>query len=246
MSNTSAANRTRFDYFFFITFALLLLFALTLVSGHQSKTYGNWKLSVGFLVEPAWSLGRNGVDLTITLNNTAFAGATVSAVVTYGSNSTTYALSAVYGSAGKYKAEFIPTKSGSYSFSFIGTLSQPNEVDLVMDGSANYTFICSGSTFSCAADSPSFPDPVWPSVVDVAATANRALLLAGSSNGTAALEKADLALSVAYAALSNSTTALNIAREALAAAQTNSNSVPEMRYSFPIFAAFLAMLLLRR
>jgi hypothetical protein len=99
----------------------------TAALAHEKRVVGKYTFVVGFLGEPAIQGQPNGLDLTITdANGTPVEGAekTLKVAIAYsGGTPKDLPLAARFGLKGKYTADVIPTKVGSYSFTFSGTLN---------------------------------------------------------------------------------------------------------------------------
>lgn len=88
---------------------------------------GKYTFVVGFLNEPSIQGQPNGLDLTITdANGQPVEGAekTLKVAIAYGGGAPKdLPLRARFGLKGKYTADVIPTRAGTYSFTFTGTLN---------------------------------------------------------------------------------------------------------------------------
>lgn len=105
-------------------FALALLPAL--VSAHGGREVGDYEFTVGFYVEPAFEGEKNGVDLRIAdADGEPVEGAeeTLEVEITQGDSTLTLPLRTVFGTPGRYTADFFPTVPGQYTFRFFGTLA---------------------------------------------------------------------------------------------------------------------------
>lgn len=96
-------------------------------SAHERRTVaGTYIFVVGWLVEPTFVEEANGVSLVVTnaQTNQPVEGLekTLKAEVTAGGTSKAFDLAVVFNRDGAYKAEFIPTKTGSYAFRIFGTV----------------------------------------------------------------------------------------------------------------------------
>ena len=93
---------------------------------HEQRPVGKYLLVVGFLNEPAIQGEMNGIDLTITNNETKQpvdgAEKTLKAEVTAEGKTQAITLQARFRMPGKYAGYFIPTKEGQYRFHFTGTI----------------------------------------------------------------------------------------------------------------------------
>ena len=94
---------------------------------HERRAVGQYTFVVGFLNEPSIQGEPNGLDLTITdANGKPVTGAekTLKVGVSYGGGAPRdLPLTARFGMPGKYTAQLIPTKAGTYAFTFTGTLN---------------------------------------------------------------------------------------------------------------------------
>ena len=104
----------------------------SVAEAHERRTVGPYQLVVGFLNEPAFAGNINGVDLTVTdtrttpPKNVEGLQDTLTADVFQGGLSTPLSLKlrARFGQPGKYAADFVPTRAGSYRFVFKGKIEQ--------------------------------------------------------------------------------------------------------------------------
>jgi len=107
--------------------ALVAIMLPTAALAHEKRAVGKYTFVVGFLGEPAIQGQPNGLDLTITdANGTPVEGAekTLKVAIAYsGGTPKDLPLTARFGLKGKYTADVIPTKAGTYSFIFSGTLN---------------------------------------------------------------------------------------------------------------------------
>jgi hypothetical protein len=151
---------------------LLLVTALapSIALAHQRKAEGSYNFLVGWLNEPAIQGEPNGLDLTVTdAKGQPVDGAekTLKVAIAYGGGQPTdIPLSARFGLHGKYTAQVIPTKAGSYSFVFSGSVNgQP----------INDRFDSGPNTFDDVASPASYQFPeVVPAGADLAAQAQAA------------------------------------------------------------------------
>ena len=109
--------------------AALLLFLLvpTLASAHERRDVGKLQLVVGWMVEPSLLGEPNGISLAITDKATSQpvegAEKTLKATIAFGGGQPKeLPLRARFGQKGAYTADVIPTRAGSYVFTFTGTV----------------------------------------------------------------------------------------------------------------------------
>lgn len=144
---------------------LLALIPLSSASAHEVRHVGNYTFIVGFLNEPAYANSQNAISLTVCNGKTCeIAGGGDSGPVSNpfndadkslkaevsigGSSPLALTLQPVDGAPGKYTADFIPTKTGDYTFHFTGTLNGQN-IDEKFTGGPN--------TFSEVAQITAYP-----------------------------------------------------------------------------------------
>lgn len=104
----------------------LLLVAPGAASAHERRTVaGDYTFVVGFLKEPALQGDPNGIDLRVsTAGDQPVEGVekTLKAEIVVGPNAMPIELRPRFRTPGAYNAEFIPTREGSYTFRFSGTV----------------------------------------------------------------------------------------------------------------------------
>ena len=111
----------------------LLLTMLVLLAGpaaaHEEREVGGFALVVGFGQEPAYAGQPNSVELLLSKggNPVTDLGDTLSVSVGFGDQSTDLPVEPFFeigefGTPGDYRAWFIPTRAGQYSFHFTGTI----------------------------------------------------------------------------------------------------------------------------
>jgi len=104
-------------------------------SAHERRDIDKYRLVVGFNDEPALQGEPNGTQITVTVpgeSNRPVEGLADSlkvSVAAGGSQPKEFPLRSVFGTPGRYVADFIPTRPGSYIFTFTGTIEgqQVNE-----------------------------------------------------------------------------------------------------------------------
>ena len=128
------------------------LIATSSVSVHEERTVAtDYTFVVGFLNEPAISGDTNGISLEVSKAGAPVEGLgdTLKAKIIFGDQTKDVTLSPVWNTPGAYKAVFIPTAPGDYTFQFTGTVetatvdetfsSSPEGFDSVADR-ADYEF----------------------------------------------------------------------------------------------------------
>lgn len=104
-----------------------LAFSATMAAAHERRTVGSYQLVVGFLAEPAYAGQPNGLDLRVTDTRTTQPveglEKTVKAAVTFGGLAPLpLTITARFGQAGAYNGQFVPTKSGTYTYHLTGKI----------------------------------------------------------------------------------------------------------------------------
>jgi hypothetical protein len=114
----------------FIALALTIgfyLFTTSGVSAHEHRYVGDYEITFGWLVEPAYAGVYNGPEVRIidTTTDEPVVGAeeTLALTVSFGPESKTLTLSPVRDEPGSYSALLTPTRPGDYEFELTGTIS---------------------------------------------------------------------------------------------------------------------------
>jgi hypothetical protein len=139
-------------------------------AAHEGREVGEYVLVVGFGEEPAYAAFQNSVQFLVSHHDTeepvtrGVAG-TVSVEVVFGEETTEMALEPRFGEPGDYRAYFIPSRPGTYTFHFTGAING-QEID--------EEFTSGPNTFSDVLDSAEAQFPVQdPSVAEVAERLDR-------------------------------------------------------------------------
>ncbi len=151
--------------------ATILLFGAAPALAHEERTVGDLDVEVGWGTEPAYSGEVNSVQLLLSHGGKPVVdlGDTLDLEVTFGDQTTTLTLEPFFGEGegtpGDYRAWFIPTTPGQYSFHFSGTI----------DGEDfDETFTSGPSTFDDVENPQSVEFPVKePSAGELAARLDR-------------------------------------------------------------------------
>ena len=109
---------------------------------HETQTVGPLKLTVGWSAEPALAGAANSIELTVTDAAGAPVGdpaASLSVDVTFGAEKVVRPLTPM-AAPGRFSADLIPTRAGTYAFRVHGTMRGTN-IDI--------TSTCSDRTFDC-------------------------------------------------------------------------------------------------
>ena len=125
-------SRTILPALLCIAFAALIamLTSAPPAAAHEHVIVGEYELIVGWRVEPAYTGLLNGVDLGIQdhlPNGTTVwvtgAEASLTATLTFGSDSTVKAFDPKFGEPGWYTFDVIPTVEGAYSVRLVGSVN---------------------------------------------------------------------------------------------------------------------------
>ena len=145
--------------------ALALVLVLSLASlalAHESRTVGRYTFKVGFVGEPTIQNQPNGLDLSIAdASGNPIEGAekTLKVAIAYGGGSPkVLPLRAVEGAKGKYTADVIPTKAGTYSFIVSGTLNGDAINQTFESGPGRFDDVVPPSTIEFPAAGPAVSD----------------------------------------------------------------------------------------
>lgn len=110
---------------FAVASVLILALLPGLAGAHETRTVANdYEFVVGFIEEPAIQNDTNGLSLTITKAGQPVLNAqdTLRAQVVFGDQGRDLVLTPVFDTQGEYRATFIPTQPGDYTFRITGDL----------------------------------------------------------------------------------------------------------------------------
>src|SRR5579871_3439876 len=166
--------------------AILLLLALGpgAALAHERRSVGPYSFLVGFNNEPAMEGQPNGAQLTVTApddNNRPVEGLqnSLTATVAYGGGQPkAFPLRAVFGKPGQYVADFIPTRAGSYIFTYTGTVEGQTVNERFESGPGRFNDVDSIAPLQ-------FPEQI-PLANDAARTARDAADQAGAAQAAVA------------------------------------------------------------
>ncbi len=104
----------------------LTLLASGVVLAHENRAVGKYRVTVGFVTEPALMGQPNAIDFRVVVSDTQKPveglEKTVKAEVIFGGRTLPVALASRFGQHGAYAGYFIPTKAGTYIFHFTGQI----------------------------------------------------------------------------------------------------------------------------
>ena len=124
------------------------------VHAHEGRHVGEYNLVVGFLHEPAIVEEPNGLELRVSKGHHGSEepveglADTLQAEVIFGGQVMPLKLSPVWGEPGAYKAEFIPTAEGSYTFRIFGTIEGTPVDERFTSGPQTFSEVYSRSELS--------------------------------------------------------------------------------------------------
>jgi hypothetical protein len=125
---------------------------------HEGRTQGDLEMEVGFGTEPAYAGQPNSVQLILVHDGEPVVdlGGTLDVEVSFGDQTQQFTLEpnfavGEFGDPGDFRAWFIPTRAGRYTFHFTGTI-QGEDVD--------QTFTSGPKTFGDVEDSQQIQFPV--------------------------------------------------------------------------------------
>lgn len=176
---------------------MLLMAAMPSLAAHERKTSGPYTLTIGWGDEPAFAGFRNSVEVDIVETTGGavpdLTGATMTVDVTFGDQRVTLPMRPAFRQPGKLRAFMVPTRAGTYSFHFAGTVKE-----LAIDA----TSTCSDTTFACVADVAAIQFPAKdPSTGQLAERMDRALPRAEGASNSASMARAIAIVALVIAVL---------------------------------------------
>jgi hypothetical protein len=123
-------------------------------AAHERREVDRFTFVVGFLTEPAYTHIPNAVSLSITETESEEPfedlGDSVNVDVTFGEETFTSTMRPQFGAPGSYRADFVPSRPGQWTFRFYG---------MVDDVEIDETFVSGPETFNDVQDisAESFP-----------------------------------------------------------------------------------------
>lgn len=187
---------------------------------HEHREVGDYELTVGFLNEPAILEEPNGLSLEVMKGHgdagvpvEGLAGSLLAEII-YGEDRLPVELEASFGRPGAYKADFIPTEIGAYTFHIFGSIEGVDIDESFTSGPETFSEVESRNAMT-------FPSQVE-SVGDVAATANDA-----SDTASMAMILGIAGLVAGLLGLGLGATAFMKARQADPVAASASGGVPQ-------------------
>ena len=104
---------------------MLFLLPASPARAHEGREVGDVVMLVGFGSEPAVAYEPNWVSLTLTDHDSEqpiLNGVDLEVEISYGEESTTMAMEPAFGDTGEYRAVFVPSRPGDYTFRFVGSV----------------------------------------------------------------------------------------------------------------------------
>jgi hypothetical protein len=151
-----------------IAMALMLSAA---VSAHERQVVGQYRLTIGWGDEPAFTGSRNFISVAVSdLDGMPVADpeGSLAVEVSFGDQRVMLPLRPAFQRPGEFRAPLVPTRSGAYAFHITGRL-KGQTIDTMST--------CSNTTFDCVADVSEMQFPVRdPSAGQLAESISRALL----------------------------------------------------------------------
>jgi hypothetical protein len=128
-------------------------------AAHESREVDRFTFVVGFLNEPAYTHIPNAVSLSITETESEEPfedlGDTLNVDVTFGEETFTSTLRPRFGEPGSYRADFVPSRPGQWTFRFYGTAGDVEIDETFISGPETFNDVQSISEESFPVQDPS-------------------------------------------------------------------------------------------
>jgi hypothetical protein len=145
----------------------LALLAAAPVAAHQEVQFQDYALEVGFINEPVYVGDKSGLEFSVSKNDTPVTGLeqTLRAQVSYQGQARDLQINGISEDSDFYRAYFIPTAAGPYTFHISGTI----------EGAAfDQSFTSGPDTFNEVQEAQSGEFPVQlPTLAELQATAQK-------------------------------------------------------------------------
>lgn len=128
-------------------------------AAHESREVDRFTFVVGFAAEPAYTYIPNAVSLSITETESEEPfedlGDSLQVDVTFGEETFTSTLRPQFGEPGSYRADFVPSRPGQWTFRFYGTVDGVEVDETFVSGPETFNDVHSLSEESFPAQDPS-------------------------------------------------------------------------------------------
>lgn len=128
-------------------------------AAHESREVDRFTFVVGFIAEPAYTYVPNAVSLSITETESEEPfedlGDSLQVDVTFGEETFTSTLRPQFGEPGLYRADFVPSRPGQWTFHFYGTVGDVQVDETFISGPETFNDVQSLSEESFPAQDPS-------------------------------------------------------------------------------------------
>ena len=128
-------------------------------AAHESREVDRFTFVVGFVSEPAYTYIPNAVSLSITETESEAPfedlGDSLQVDVTFGEETFTSTMRPQFGEPGSYRADFVPSRPGQWTFRFYGTVADVQVDETFTSGPETFNDVQSLSEESFPAQDPS-------------------------------------------------------------------------------------------
>jgi hypothetical protein len=139
--------------------AIVLALGAQPASAHENRPVGPLQFTVGWGDEPTFTGYKNSVTLRISRGGQPVAGVTgIKAQVKTGDETVDLTLNQAFGEPGLYEAALIPTRTGTYTFTFTGTVAGEEFSETFTSGEATFDSPTSASEVAFPVKDPSTGD----------------------------------------------------------------------------------------
>jgi len=128
-------------------------------AAHESREVDRFTFVVGFIAEPAYTYIPNAVSLSITETESEEPfedlGDLLQVDVTFGEETFTSTMRSQFGEPGSYRADFVPSRPGQWTFRFYGTVGDVEVDETFISGPETFNDVQSLAEQSFPAQDPS-------------------------------------------------------------------------------------------
>lgn len=132
-------------FFVFLVVVLALALVVAPAAAHEGREVGEYLIVFGWRVEPAFAGQVNGPEFTVKHHDSdepvEGLADSLQLTVSFGDQTKTLPVYAVWGEPGRYTADLLPTRPGDYTFHLSGTIDDVEVDELFSSADGEFSTI---------------------------------------------------------------------------------------------------------